>query len=176
MAADLGHILEKSSVGAEINVDLIPLSPALRDISKKEALHFALSGGDDYELCFTIPPNKKDKIPNHCTCIGKITAIPRIRLAIFRMEHKIQFRSLKVINIFLRMTMRDYIVPPIPATVWQKPSHFIAFGFGTGAIPYAPGTFGTLIAIPFYLAMRSLSPHIYISISYSHYDRQHVDM
>lgn len=57
--------------------------------------------------------------------------------------------------------MRHYTVPPIPASVWQKPSHFIAFGFGTGALPVAPGTFGTLIAIPFYLAFHSLSPEAY---------------
>ena len=58
--------------------------------------------------------------------------------------------------------MRNYIVPPIPDSVWQKPSHFIAFGFGSGAIPIAPGTFGTLIAIPFYLAICSLPLTAYI--------------
>jgi phosphatidylglycerophosphatase A len=60
--------------------------------------------------------------------------------------------------------MRNYIVPPIPASVWEKPSHFIAFGFGTGALPIAPGTFGTLIAIPFYLAFRSLPLAVYITL------------
>lgn len=58
--------------------------------------------------------------------------------------------------------MRNYTVPPIPASVWKKPSHFIAFGFGTGAMPVAPGTFGTLIAVPFYLAFRSLPLAAYI--------------
>lgn len=53
--------------------------------------------------------------------------------------------------------MRKYIVPPIPNTVWKKPTHFIAFGFGAGTLPKAPGTFGTLAAIPFYLAMQQLS-------------------
>lgn len=60
--------------------------------------------------------------------------------------------------------MRKYIVAPIPASVWQKPSHFIAFGFGTGALPVAPGTFGTLIAIPFYLAFRGLPLFAYITL------------
>lgn len=60
--------------------------------------------------------------------------------------------------------MRKYIVPPIPDSIWQKPSHFIAFGFGSGAIPIAPGTFGTLMAIPFYLALRSLPLSAYIVI------------
>lgn len=52
--------------------------------------------------------------------------------------------------------MRQYTVPPIPDSMWQKLSHFIAFGFGAGAMPLAPGTFATLIAIPFYLALQSL--------------------
>ncbi|MHB1948973.1 MAG: phosphatidylglycerophosphatase A family protein [Gammaproteobacteria bacterium] len=60
--------------------------------------------------------------------------------------------------------MRDYTVPPIPDSIWQKPSHFIAFGFGSGAIPIAPGTFGTLLAIPFYLALRNLPNGIYLAV------------
>ncbi|MDR3476926.1 MAG: phosphatidylglycerophosphatase A [Gammaproteobacteria bacterium] len=60
---------------------------------------------------------------------------------------------------------RDYTnIPPIPPTVWTNPLHFVAFGFGTGTIPFAPGTFGTLIAIPFYLAMQSLSATSYFAI------------
>lgn len=60
--------------------------------------------------------------------------------------------------------MRNYTVPPIPASIWQNPLHFIAFGFGTGALPFAPGTFGTLIAIPFYLALQSLPFVAYLTI------------
>ena len=57
--------------------------------------------------------------------------------------------------------MRDYTAQPVPRSVWEKPSHFIAFGFGSGAVPFAPGTFGTLMAIPFYLLMQSLSHAMY---------------
>lgn len=39
---------------------------------------------------------------------------------------------------------------PLPNTIFKKPLHFIAFGFGVGAIPFAPGTFGTLLAACFY--------------------------
>jgi phosphatidylglycerophosphatase A len=60
--------------------------------------------------------------------------------------------------------MRDYKVPPIPASIWHNPWHFIAFGFGTGALPVAPGTFGTLIAIPFYLAIQNLPSLAYFII------------
>ncbi len=55
--------------------------------------------------------------------------------------------------------MRDYTAQPVPHSIWEKPSHFIAFGFGSGAVPFAPGTFGTLMAIPFYLLMQPL-PHL----------------
>lgn len=49
-------------------------------------------------------------------------------------------------------------------TVWTNPVHFIAFGFGSGTIPFAPGTMGTLMAIPFYLLIRHFPLGIYISI------------
>src|SRR6185295_3941487 len=50
----------------------------------------------------------------------------------------------------------------VPPSVWQNPLHFIAFGFGSGTIPFAPGTWGTLMAIPFYLLLRPLSPPMYL--------------
>jgi len=39
-----------------------------------------------------------------------------------------------------------------------SPSGFVAFGFGSGLSPFAPGTVGTLVAIPFALALKSLDP------------------
>lgn len=53
LAADLGHILERSGVGARINTTRLPLSAALS--GHPRAREFALYGGDDYELCFTVP-------------------------------------------------------------------------------------------------------------------------
>jgi phosphatidylglycerophosphatase A len=55
-------------------------------------------------------------------------------------------------------------IPPVPHSIWRKPLHFIAFGFGTGALPIAPGTFGTLIAIPFYLLLAPLPLTLYLFI------------
>lgn len=40
-----------------------------------------------------------------------------------------------------------------PRSVWRNPVHFLAFGFGSGAAPVAPGTFGTLMAVPLYLLL-----------------------
>lgn len=45
---------------------------------------------------------------------------------------------------------------PVPATVWHSPLYFIAFGFGSGAFPIAPGTAGTVVAAFFYLGLRYL--------------------
>ena len=51
-----------------------------------------------------------------------------------------------------------------PASVWKNPVHFLAFGLGSGAAPKAPGTFGTLAAIPFYLLLQPLSLGWYAAV------------
>lgn len=53
-------------------------------------------------------------------------------------------------------------LPETPSQVWTNPLYFIAFGFGSGAMPFAPGTFGTLMAIPFYLLLRPLPLYAYV--------------
>ncbi|MDP0589226.1 MAG: phosphatidylglycerophosphatase A [Candidatus Endonucleobacter bathymodioli] len=45
--------------------------------------------------------------------------------------------------------------------VWSNPIHFLAFGLGSGLSAKAPGTMGTIAAVPFYLLMQSLSPWKY---------------
>lgn len=49
--------------------------------------------------------------------------------------------------------------------VWQNPLYFIAFGFGSGLMPIAPGTWGTLVAIPLYLLLTAVPWTIYLSIT-----------
>jgi thiamine-monophosphate kinase len=54
LVADLGHICEASGCGAVIDVERVPLSAELLELfPPQDALAYALSGGDDYELCFT---------------------------------------------------------------------------------------------------------------------------
>lgn len=48
---------------------------------------------------------------------------------------------------------------------WRNPIHLLAFGFGSGASPVAPGTFGTLAAVPFYLLMATLPVPLYLGIT-----------
>ena len=45
---------------------------------------------------------------------------------------------------------------------WRRPHHWLAFGFGAGLAPWAPGTMGTLVAIPLYLLLQGLSPGVYL--------------
>ena len=49
-------------------------------------------------------------------------------------------------------------------TVLSSPIHFLAFGFGAGLSPKAPGTVGTIIAVPFYLVLAHTSVWIYAGI------------
>ena len=51
-----------------------------------------------------------------------------------------------------------------PQSVWRRPVHFLAFGLGSGAVPFAPGTFGTLAAIPFYWLMSELPLGWYLTV------------
>lgn len=83
LLADLGHILRASRVGAVIHVDAVPRSAELlRVASRQQALDWALSGGDDYRLCFTVPAGHADRFRQRglqCTRIGEIVAGERLQ-------------------------------------------------------------------------------------------------
>ena len=82
LAGDLNHICEASDLGAIIDVGNIPLSPALLAINDLQQTRiWALSGGDDYELCFTVSPEKMPELAMliaqekiHATVVGEIIA------------------------------------------------------------------------------------------------------
>jgi phosphatidylglycerophosphatase A len=54
---------------------------------------------------------------------------------------------------------------PLVNRVWQDPIYFIAFGFGTGLMPAAPGTWGTLAAFPLYLLMMDTHWSVYLLLT-----------
>ena len=54
--------------------------------------------------------------------------------------------------------------PPLPPWSWD-PIQLLALGFGSGRAPFAPGTFGTLVGVLFYLPMATLPPTAYITIT-----------
>lgn len=69
--ADLGHILQRSQCGAVIDLDKLPLSEQLiKTVGIERAEQFALTGGEDYELCFTVPDRNLEKLERALTHIG----------------------------------------------------------------------------------------------------------
>jgi thiamine-monophosphate kinase len=80
LSSDLAHICEQSGVGAEIHSDRIPVSPALMKLSgglTMPVLHYALSGGEDYELLFTVPPGKIKRLQSLHIPVTEIGAVKR---------------------------------------------------------------------------------------------------
>lgn len=49
--------------------------------------------------------------------------------------------------------------------VWKNPAYFVAFGFGSGLIPKAPGTWGTIVAIPLYLLLAQANLWVYAVVT-----------
>ncbi len=87
LAADLGHLLAASGVGAEIALGALPLAPGLSELPREQAWNLACGGGDEYELIFTLPPQRQAELetrlgglelPVHR--IGTITAESGLRL------------------------------------------------------------------------------------------------
>ena len=63
LLADLQHILKASDVGACIELDELPLSPALRRFAgEQKAIDWACSGGEDFEICFTLPAAHEEAV------------------------------------------------------------------------------------------------------------------
>lgn len=82
LVSDLGHILKASNCGARIDLDMLPYSAAMtKHVDAEQAMRWALSGGEDYELCFTVPELNRgalDVAIGHLgipfTCIGQMSA------------------------------------------------------------------------------------------------------
>ncbi len=65
LAADLGHVIEASEVGARVEVDAIPRAPRVEHVaaaSDRESIPWLLGGGEDFELLMTVPPDRMDEI------------------------------------------------------------------------------------------------------------------
>ncbi|EKT53543.1 thiamine-phosphate kinase [Providencia sneebia] len=80
LISDLNHVLKASGCGARINLDALPLSEALqKNCCEDQARIWSLSGGEDYELCFTVPELNRGALEmalantgSIFTCIGQI--------------------------------------------------------------------------------------------------------
>lgn len=88
LVSDLGHILQASNAGACIEWNRLPFSSAVVNyIETTGDWEMPLTAGDDYELCFTLPQEKKEqfeillaRMDCVCTMIGMIETRPGLRL------------------------------------------------------------------------------------------------
>jgi thiamine-monophosphate kinase len=87
LLADLGHVCAASGVGAEIELDRLPLSPQVAVACADGDWSAVLAGGDDYELLFSIPPGRLAAVTEACARagetvkeIGRLVDEPGIRL------------------------------------------------------------------------------------------------
>lgn len=73
LLADLGHLCRAGGVGAELDVDAVPRHPALAQFLAADAAEWydwPLAGGDDYELCFTVPTAMEPRITASAETLG----------------------------------------------------------------------------------------------------------
>jgi thiamine-monophosphate kinase len=81
LSSDLAHLCRASRTGAKIFAGKIPFDKNLRGLAKsfEEKLYYALNGGEDFELLFTVSKKKKFRLEKELknfpfSCIGEITA------------------------------------------------------------------------------------------------------
>ncbi len=88
LAQDLGHILKTSGCGAYLELENLPFSDAMiNTVELTKAIKYGLCGGDDYEVLFTVPEDKKGALDTslaHCgvqhTCIGRVQTGEKLEL------------------------------------------------------------------------------------------------
>lgn len=87
LLADLGHVLQASGVGADIEAGRLACPGSLARLPEDQRLPLQLAGGDDYELCFTLPADRAGEIPALAAAggvelsdIGEISAQPGLRV------------------------------------------------------------------------------------------------
>jgi thiamine-monophosphate kinase len=85
LLADLGHLLEASGTGALVIRDRLPVSDTYRAHLDQVGWDAALTGGDDYELCFTVPARHdaefarwQTKFSCRVSCIGEVVSGPML--------------------------------------------------------------------------------------------------
>lgn len=90
LLADLNHICQASGLGAQVELEKIPVHSAIKvDLKWRD---YALSGGDDYQLCFTIRSDDQSLLPSDCTVIGHMHAGSGV--TVYDKGHRIQVNRL----------------------------------------------------------------------------------
>lgn len=97
LSGDLRHLCEESRVGAEVELDQLPISPACRAYARTigvSPIRLALTGGEDYELLFTASPHDSDTIERQAVTRGfHMTRIGTIRPQRFGIQMTIDGRT-----------------------------------------------------------------------------------
>ncbi|TCB52227.1 thiamine-phosphate kinase [Acinetobacter terrestris] len=98
LAQDLGHILKASHVGATLDLDQLPIDAALKKLQQEKQWQYALAGGDDYELCFSISPQNYEKLLQqqldvNITKIGQIVQQQDLTFMQNGVDHSLQFHG-----------------------------------------------------------------------------------
>lgn len=98
LVGDLGHILEQSHLGACLDWNALPLSKVVQTyIDETGDWSMPLTAGDDYELCFTVSPERLGSLIVPATKIGVIESEPGLRL---KKSGKIQSIEVKAFEHF----------------------------------------------------------------------------
>jgi len=100
LAADFGHILRQSGVGAEIQLADLPCPDSMSILSDPQRWSLQLAGGDDYELCFTLPSTRAHELAGLSESSGvELTVIGTIgqqRELVFRTKDGSRFKPEKL--------------------------------------------------------------------------------
>jgi len=75
LLADLAHVCAASGVGAEVELEALPVSPALARFRPDLRWPWQATGGDDYELCFTAPAGRHDAVLRTLADAGGVAAV-----------------------------------------------------------------------------------------------------
>jgi thiamine-monophosphate kinase len=91
LLADLGHICSQSLLSAQISLDDIPVNKIVKQATPQWS-DFVLSGGDDYQLCFTFAIDDLHRLPAHCSVIGQMSCGQGVKVMAngkqLRLNHK----------------------------------------------------------------------------------------
>ena len=142
LLADLGHICASSGVRrADRRRARAAVGGAHVAVPAADALAHALAGGDDYELCFTAPPSRAEEIEAALEATGTLVRRARPARRRGRRSHAGATASRTSRR---RAAIATSDASRLPLGTLRDPVNFVAFGFGTGLAPRAPGTFGSV--------------------------------
>ena len=89
LVGDLGHILERSGVGADVVWEDVPRAPVFAGLGTVRQQHCILAGGDDYELVFTAAPENRDAV----LAAGARSGVPVSRIGRIDLAHGLRLHN-----------------------------------------------------------------------------------